>query len=180
MAAVAGIARSHKANIQVNSTPGKGSTFRVCFPADEAAETAGKEVEPRRIAAAGATVLVVDDEEMVRRIASAALESRGFKVRIATDGLDAVKQAREFPEIAVVLLDLTMPVMGGEEAIDEILSVRPGVRVIVSTGYERRDAIARFGRKQVAAYLQKPYTSRQLAEKVESVLADRDSSKAQA
>ena len=180
LAAVAGIARSHKANIQVNSTLGKGSTFRVCFPAEEAAEVAGTDTEPRRATVEGATVLVVDDEDMVRRIARATLESHGYKVRVATDGLDAVKQAREFPDIAVVLLDLTMPLMGGEEAIDDILSARPGVRVIVSTGYERRDAIARFGRKLVSAYLQKPYTSRQLADKVENVLADRDSGKVQA
>ena len=171
LAAVAGIARSHKANIQVNSTPGSGSTFRVCFPAEEAAPAVAADSEPRRVAVEGATVLVVDDEEMVRRIARATLESRGYQVRVAADGLDAVKQAREFPDIAVVLLDLTMPLMGGEEAIDDIVAARPGVRVIVSTGYERRDAIARFGRRQVAAYLQKPYTSRQLADKVEGVLA---------
>jgi PAS domain S-box-containing protein len=172
LAAVAGIARSHKGNIQVNSTPGKGSTFRISFPADEAPTSVTLEPEPHTIAAEGGTVLVVDDEEIVRRVASAALESRGYKVRIAADGMDAVKQAREFPDIAVVLLDLTMPVMGGEEAIDEIAAARPGVRVIVSTGYERREAVARFGRKPVAAYLQKPYTSRQLAEKIESVLAE--------
>jgi CheY-like chemotaxis protein len=173
LAAVAGIARSHRANIQVNSTPGKGSTFRISFPADEAADRTGHEPEISMAAVAGTTVLVVDDEDMVRRIARATLESRGYKVRLASDGLDAVNQARQFPDIAAVLLDLTMPVMGGEEAIDEIVAARPEVRVIVSTGYERRDAIARFGRKQVAAYLQKPYTSRQLAEKVERVLAGR-------
>jgi PAS domain S-box-containing protein len=171
LAAVAGIARTHKANIQVHSTPGKGSTFRISFPAEEAAEAARHETELSSIPAGGVTVLVVDDEEMVRRIARATLESHGFQVRVASDGLDAVTQARQYPDIAVVLLDLTMPIMDGEEAIHEILAARPGIRVIVSTGYERRDAIARFGRKQVAAYLQKPYTSRQLAEKVETVLA---------
>ena len=171
LAAVAGIARSHKANIQVNSTPGKGSTFRISFPAEESAEPAGTEPESRRKATAGATVLVVDDEEMVRRIAQAALESRGYRVRVATDGRDAVNLARQYADIVVVLLDLTMPVMNGEEALDEILAARPGARVIVSTGYERRDAIALFGRKRVAAYLQKPYTSRQIVDKVDSVLA---------
>ena len=173
LAAVAGIARSHKANIQVNSTPGKGSTFRISFPAEESAEPARTEPESRRQPMAGATVLVVDDEEMVRRIAQAALESRGYRVHVAADGRDAVNMARQYADIAVVLLDLTMPVLSGEEAIDEILAARPGVRVIVSTGYERRDAIARFGSKRVAAYLQKPYTSRQLADKVESVLTGR-------
>ena len=173
LAAVAGIARSHKANIQVQSTPGKGSTFRVSFPADEAAAPAAAEIAPRHAAAAGATVLVVDEEEMVRRIACATLEGRGYKVLAAVNGMDAVTKARECADLSVVLLDLTMPVMGGEEAIDQILEARPGVRVIVSTGCDRRDAIACFGHKNVAAYLQKPYTSRQLGERVDSVLADR-------
>ena len=172
LAAVAGIARSHKASIQVLSTPGKGSTFRVSFAADASAPVPSATAPKRQPSAERATVLVVDDEEMVRRIARATLESRGYQVRLAKDGLDAVEQARQHPDIGVVLLDLTMPVMGGEEAIDKILEVRPGVRVIVSTGYERRDAIARFGRKRVAAYLQKPYTSRQLAEQVETAMAD--------
>ena len=171
LAAVAGIARSHKAHISLNSAPGAGSTFRVSFPAEERTSAAGGKMELRPIPAQGATVLVVDDEEMVRRIAQATLEGRGFHVRVAANGFDAVAQARQHHDIAVVLLDLTMPVMGGEEAIDEILAARPGVRVIVSSGYERRDAIARFGHKQVAAYLQKPYTSRQLADKVDIVLA---------
>jgi CheY-like chemotaxis protein len=91
---------------------------------------------------------------------------------VASDGMDALNQARQYADIGVVLLDLTMPVMGGEEAIDGILEARPGARVIVSTGYDRREAVARFGRKRVAAYLQKPYTSHQLAEQVESVLGD--------
>jgi len=84
--------------------------------------------------------------------------------------LDAINQARRHPEISLVLLDLTMPVMGGEEAIDQILEVRPNVKVVVSTGYDQREAFVRFSRKQVAGFLQKPYTSRQLGEKIDSVL----------
>lgn len=70
----------------------------------------------------------------------------------------------------MVLLDFTMPVMGGEEAIDGILEVRPDLRVIVSTGYDHRQAADRFHDRPIAGYLQKPYTSGQLAEKIESVL----------
>jgi CheY-like chemotaxis protein len=115
-------------------------------------------------------VLVVDDEEMVRRIAQASLEIRGYKVVMADNGLEAIRAVRENPAIGVVLLDLTMPVMGGAEAIDEIYAERPGIKVIVSTGYDHREAVARFSEKAVAGYLQKPYTSRQLAEKVKTVL----------
>jgi CheY-like chemotaxis protein len=170
LAAVAGIARSHKASIHVTSAPKQGSAFRVCFPCEEAAPLKPAEAEPGAETGKGAlTILVVDDEEMVRRIAQATLEIRGHRVLVAHNGLEAIRVAGEHPEIGVVLLDLTMPVMGGEEAIDGILAVRPGVKVIVSTGYSHREAAARFGRKTVAGFLQKPYTTKQLAEKISAI-----------
>jgi CheY-like chemotaxis protein/nitrogen-specific signal transduction histidine kinase len=166
LAAAAGIARGHKASIQVATSPGAGSTFRVTFPRAEEPEIPAV----RNASAKGGTVLVVDDEEMVRRIAQASLELRGFRVLIASNGAEAIEQVRNRPEIGLVLLDLTMPVMGGEEAIDHIRAVRPGIKVIVSTGYDHREAVARFGRKGVAGYLQKPYTSRQLGERVQALI----------
>jgi PAS domain S-box-containing protein len=169
LAAVAGIVRGHKAEIEVVTAPGHGSTFRVCFPSVEAAIATAVPAP----GVAGDTVLVVDDEEMVRRIAKASLEIRGYRVVMADNGLEAIREVKHNPSIGVVLLDLTMPVMGGEEAIDEILAERPGIKVIVSTGYDHREAIARFQRKTVAGYLQKPYTSRQLADKIQSVLPPR-------
>jgi PAS domain S-box-containing protein len=166
LAAVAGIVRSHKGSVRVTSTPSRGSAFRVYFPCEAAVpKTAGQ----HSAAAANSglhTVLVVDDEEMVRRVAQASLEIRGHKVLLAHNGLEAIRAAGEHPEIGIVLLDLTMPVMGGEEAIDRILAARPGVKVIVSTGYGHREAAARFSRKKVAGFLQKPYTSKQLADKI--------------
>jgi CheY-like chemotaxis protein len=167
LAAVAGIARGHKAEIRVTSGVGEGSTFRVTFPSAEPAVEAGPETTHP---VDGDTILVVDDEDMVRRVAQASLEIRGYQVVMAANGLDAIREVKRNPRIGLVLLDLTMPVMDGEEAIDEILSQRPGIKVIVSTGYDHREAVARFSEKRVAGYLQKPYTSRQLAEKVKTVL----------
>jgi two-component system, cell cycle sensor histidine kinase and response regulator CckA len=171
LAAVSGIVRSHKAAIRVTSAPNQGSAFRICFPCEAAAPTAAQPGSAASTDAGPHTVLVVDDEEMVRRVARATLEIRGHKVLMANNGLEAIRVAGDHPEIAIVLLDLTMPVMGGEEAIDRILAVRPGVRVIVSTGFGHREAAARFGRKNVAGFLQKPYTSKQLADKITAVLA---------
>ncbi len=168
LAAVSGIVRGHKASIQVESAPGEGSKFRVTFACEAPA------LPPAPLDAttleSPVTVLVVDDEDMVRRIAQASLAIRGYRVLLASNGLEAIEQAQSHPEIGVVLLDLTMPVMGGEEAIDRILAARPGVRVIVSTGYGSREAAARFSRKRVQGFLQKPYTSKQLAEKMEEVV----------
>jgi PAS domain S-box-containing protein len=170
LADVSGIVRGHKAAIRVTSAPSQGSAFRVSFPCEAAVPTA----QPGSAASADSgphTVLVVDDEEMVRRVAQATLETRGHKVLMANNGLEAIRVAADHAEIAIVLLDLTMPVMGGEEAIDRILAVRPGVKVIVSTGYGHREAAARFGRKNVAGFLQKPYTSKQLADKIAAAMA---------
>jgi PAS domain S-box-containing protein len=167
LAAVSGIARGHKASIEVRSAPNQGAAFRVCFPC----KVAPPKPPERPAAAAGpGTVLVVDDEDMVRRVAQASLEIRGYKVLTASNGLEAIHAAGEHPEIHVVLLDLTMPLMGGEEAIDGILAARPGVKVIVSTGYGHREAVARFGRKHVAGFLQKPYTSTQLADMIHAMM----------
>jgi PAS domain S-box-containing protein len=171
LAAVSGIVRSHKATIRVTSAPDRGSAFRVCFPCEVAAPKTAQAGSPASADSGLHTVLVVDDEEMVRRVAQAALEIRGHKVFMANNGLEAIRAASDHPEIAIVLLDLTMPVMGGEEAIDRILALRPGVKVIVSTGYGHREAAARFGRKNVAGFLQKPYTSKQLADKIAAAMA---------
>jgi PAS domain S-box-containing protein len=168
LAAVAGIARGHKAAIQVTSGVGEGSTFRVTFPCE--APVKAPPAAPKPAKSDKVTVLVVDDESMVRRIAQASLEIRGYQVLLATNGLEAIQMVKAHPEIAVVLLDLTMPVMSGEEAIDLIVAARPGVQVIVSTGYGQREAASRFSRKHVHGFLHKPYTSRQLADKIEALL----------
>jgi PAS domain S-box-containing protein len=175
LAAVAGICRTHKAFIQVTSSPGEGSIFRISFPGvEEPVAPAPVEPQTKMGAITTGTILVVDDEQMVRRVAQATLEMRGFQVLVATNGLEAIEQVQRNPDISLVLLDLTMPVMGGAEAIDEILAAHPGLPVLVSTGYDHREAVARFGRKGVAGYLQKPYSSRQLAEKIRALLSTED------
>src|SRR5262249_1955477 len=138
LAAVAGIARVHKGSVDVTSAPGQGSAFRVSFPCEATAPPVGE--APKK--AEKITVLVVDDEEMVRRIAQASLEIRGYRVLLANNGLEAIQVAESHPEIEAILLDLTMPVMNGEEAIDRIAAVRPNARVIVSTGCGQRETAA--------------------------------------
>jgi CheY-like chemotaxis protein len=155
--------------MRVESAPGKGTTFQILFPSAEPVPVPAQRPTTTRHKLSG-TVLVVDDEDMVRQIAKATLEIRGFKVLLATNGREAIDMVLQHPEIALVLLDLTMPVMSGDEAIDSILDARPGVKVIVSTGYDSRATAARFNRTQVTSYLQKPYTSRQLAEAVKAAL----------
>ena len=173
LAAVKGIVRGHKGAIKVYSTPGQGTTFKLLFPASrqEARHTASRTTEQHLLRGSG-TVLVIDDEEIVRRTAQATLERFGYKVLLAEDGMQGVKRFREFAaEIQVVLLDMTMPVMSGEETFRELRLVRPEVRVILSSGFNEVEAIRRFTGKGLAGFVQKPYTSARLAEAVKSALA---------
>jgi PAS domain S-box-containing protein len=173
LAAVSGIARGHNGVVRVESQIGKGTVFQVFFPAVADADTGSavftrkKEVEPV------VAILIVDDEEMVRKLAKTALERAGFEVRIAEDGKKAVDAFSAAPDtFALVLLDVTMPVMSGEEAFRLIRQIRPDVPVIVSSGYDEAEVKRRFERG-VSGFLQKPYSASKLVEKVKTLVAKR-------
>ena len=167
LAAVAGIVRSHKGSIAVSSAPGQGSCFTVLFPA-----AAGAAEEPRATARDAAlqgagVVVVVDDEPVVREMAKKALERYGYTVLLADSGLAALDVLkRHSGDIAMVILDLSMPNMSGEDALPELRRIRPDVKVVVTSGYSETEAMALFKGQAVSGFLQKPYTSRGIAEKV--------------
>jgi CheY-like chemotaxis protein len=140
-----GIVRSHKGAIQVSSSPGRGSTFKLLFPACSAAP---QRLNPPRPGSAGlkgiGTVLVADDEEGVLLIASVILQGLGFTVLTAADGSEALQVYRAHKdEIVCVLLDLTMPKMNGDEAFRRMRAVNPDVKVLLCSGYSEQRAIRR-------------------------------------
>jgi PAS domain S-box-containing protein len=172
LAAVLGIVRGHKGAIKVYSTLGQGTTFKLLFPATEQQAPAPTH-PPHPPATRGETVLVVDDEEIVRRSAKAMLERHGYSVVLAENGREAVDLFRILADkIDLVLLDMTMPVMGGEEAFRELKTIRPDVRVILSSGYNEVEAVRRFAGKGLAGFLQKPYSALTLTENVRAVLSE--------
>jgi two-component system, cell cycle sensor histidine kinase and response regulator CckA len=161
LAAVLGIVRGHGGAIIVESGAGKGTVFTLLFPprgepmapAGDGAESAGD---------AGwkgsGTVLVADDEETVLSLAAVMLRRLGFAVLTARTGAEAVACFREHAsEISFVLLDLTMPVMGGIEACDAIRTLEPGTRIILSSGYSEEDMARQSRDRSVAGFIQKPY-----------------------
>jgi PAS domain S-box-containing protein len=170
LAAVMGIVRGHKGALKVYSTPGRGTTFKVLLPASDQTPVRDVDSDPGLWRGAG-IVLVIDDEAVVRRTAKASLVQYGYSVVLAENGLEGVARFREMAErIALVLLDMTMPVMGGEEALRQLRLLNPNVPIILSSGYNEVETIRRFTGKGLAGFIQKPYTSTQLAKTVKDVL----------
>jgi PAS domain S-box-containing protein len=172
LAAVLGIVRGHQGGVNVRSAPGRGTVFQVLFPLAIVQKQEPK-VSPPEPQFSADTILIVDDEQLVRRAAQVALEKYGYTTLLAEDGQRAVELFRsKRDEIAVVLLDMTMPVMSGEETFQELRKIRPDVAVIASSGYSEAEAMARFGRG-IAGFVQKPYTASTLAARVAEVMAGR-------
>jgi len=160
LSAVLGIVRGHNGAIIASSEAGKGTTFRVLFPADEAAMAAdgGVDAGPAPAWKGTGCVLLADDEESVRSMTRQMLERLGLSVVTAGDGRDAVELYRERgKDIDVVILDLTMPRMNGEETFRELRAINPDVRVVLSSGYTETEIETRFAGKGIAGFIQKPY-----------------------
>jgi PAS domain S-box-containing protein len=171
LAAVAGILRGHGAAITMDSEPGQGSLFVVLFPVSNRATEAAASPARRGALRGAGVILVVDDESTVRDVAKRALERQGYTVLAAASGQEAIEISKKYPgEIALIILDLSMPRMTGEEVLPELRRIRPEVRIVVSSGYSESEAMKLFAGQKVSAFVQKPYTSVQLAEKVKRCL----------
>jgi CheY-like chemotaxis protein len=171
LAAVSGIVRTHRGAIRVYSNPGRGTSFQVLLPATAA--KAADHIAPMVTAEmpAGGTVLFIDDEEMLRGLAKSALERNGWRVLLADNGAEGVRLFQVHRDsTTVVILDMAMPVMSGEETMDRIKAIRPDVPVIISTGYGESEAARHFARKDMAGFLEKPYTVSQMMETIAVVL----------
>jgi PAS domain S-box-containing protein len=176
LAAVQGIVSSHRGAMKVYSQPGKGTTFKVLLPAATQAVLASTPAPTTEQLMGEATILVVDDEQIVRQTAKSMLERYGYTVLGAENGKEGVDLIRLLADkISLVVLDMTMPVMSGEETLRHMRTIKPDVKVILSSGYNEVEAIRRFTGKSLAGFVQKPYTAIQLAKAVRAALESKSS-----
>jgi len=172
LAAVLGIVRGHKGGLKVYSEPGRGTTFKLFFPL--APGKAGDSASPFPVTAAyrgTGTALIVDDEETVRTVAARMIERLGFTVVLSADGREAMEKFRADPtRFTFVLLDLTMPHLDGEETFRQMRQLNPGIRVILTSGFNQQEAINRFTGKGLAGFIQKPFELSNLTQVIRSVV----------
>jgi PAS domain S-box-containing protein len=171
LAAALGIARAHRGVIQVESAPGQGSRFEFLAPVTDAQPRVIQMPAAHMEMIVGRTILVVDDEEVVRRTTQFVLERRGYRVLLAENGQQGVEIFRDMAhEISLVLLDLTMPVMGGEEAARYMHAIRHDVPILVSSGYNESEIARRFAGSRVAGFVRKPYTASVLLDRIQAIV----------
>jgi len=171
LAVVYGIIKQHDGYINVYSEPGVGTAFKIYLPV--IAEAPCEERPPEQQAPSGGTetILLAEDDEMVRRLQMFVLKDSGYTVIEAVNGADAVSKYFENKDrIELLLLDLLMPLMNGKEAFDEIRKTRPGIRVIFSSGYAPDTISQKMSLEEGVHLVGKPLLPADLLRKVRSVL----------
>lgn len=177
LASVFGIIEKHKGIITVDSQMGVGTTFTIYLPADqplsESSPTVPDETASPLPEKGTGTILVVDDEEYILRADKAMLTQLGYDVLLAQGGREALGVFdKNKDRIALLILDLVMPDMDGDAVFDHVKSIRPDMRVILSSGYSIEGQAESILNKGCDGFIQKPYTLNQLSQKIKDVLTD--------
>jgi len=173
LAAALGIVRGHRGAVLVESAPGVGTSFSIFLPAGQGRAT------PRAVAREKAPVvaaplavsqsrrvMVVDDEESVREVATMILVDSGYDVVMAADGREALDLYARSQPVAAVLLDVTMPRLDGEQTLVELRRIDPGVRVVLTSGYTNAESAKRLVGEGLASFLPKPYRANELLDAI--------------
>jgi CheY-like chemotaxis protein len=174
LSAVLGILRGHRGGVEIVSAPGRGSTFRVFLPAllqsERVAGATPVSSAPIATSESSGLVIVVDDEHSVRRLATAVLTRAGYQVLSAGDGIKALALIDDHcSDIAVVLLDMMMPRMNGEETLGELRKRHPMLPVLLSSGYTEEVAAQKLLTDPHVRFVQKPYGAADLLAAIRSL-----------
>jgi CheY-like chemotaxis protein len=178
LATVLTIVKGHGGFIDVHSVPGKGSKFSVYLPVGSAAGPAEvAAAENKRLPQGnGELVLLADDEESVRYVTRKTLERFGYRVILASNGAEAVAlYARHRPDVAVVLIDMAMPIMDGPAAIVALRSINPEVKIVCSSGHVSNGDVTKALGAGGQHFVSKPYTAEALLKVLAQALGKPDS-----
>lgn len=168
---VHGIVKQSGGSINVSSAPGKGTTFKIYFP--RADETVAATPSPIKMRTTGGTetILIAEDEGLVRDLISNVLSPLGYNLLVASNGVAALKICEEYKgEIHLLLTDVVMPTMGGRELMDKITAIHPGIRVLFVSGYTGNTIDDHGSLPADAGFLQKPFSAGILTAKVREML----------
>lgn len=172
LATVFGVVKGHNGHISCETKPGGGSTFKAFFPANGKGviKPTVKREEPQPVRG-NETILLIDDEDQILTIGAAHLSSAGYSVLQASSGEQAIKLfKKDYKSIDLVILDLSMPGMGGSKCLEEMLSVAPEARVIISSGYARDGALQGSLSQKTAGLLPKPFSRTEMLGAVRKAL----------
>jgi CheY-like chemotaxis protein len=172
LAAVYGTVKSHEGMIRVESELGRGSTFDLYLPLAAECEGSLRETLSEFRGSNGSHVLVVDDEETIREVASSLLSKLGYRVTACCNGAEAVSIYKEkWREVNLVLLDVVMPVMDGEEAYAAMRAINPDIVALVSSGYSLDNQAQRIMAMGAKGFIQKPYRLHELEKKLREIVS---------
>jgi nitrogen-specific signal transduction histidine kinase len=170
LASAYGIVKNHGGFIEVNSIPGRGTTFQIHLPATDMPATERREPE-RELSLGSGTILIVDDERMIADVGAKMIEKLGYEALVARSGEEALEiYEQERGRIDLVLLDMVMPGMGGGETFDRLHALNPDVRVILSSGYSMDGRAAEILSRGCRGFVQKPFDLHVLSSKLEEAM----------
>jgi len=169
LATVYGIIKNHNGHITCSSEPGEGTTFTIYLPVSE--KEIIMETGETTVIKGEETILLIDDEEQVRRVAKEQLEYLGYKVIIASDGIEAVdKYKKEKEKIDLILLDMVMPDMSGKETFQALKKICPDIKVVLISGFSQNGKAAEILNRGALGFIQKPFKLYDLSKMIADVL----------
>ncbi len=172
LAAVYGCIESHSGGIGVRSEPGKGTVFEILLPIRPVGHQVVAVPKDEATVTGSGQILVVDDEEIIRNLATAALRSFGYDVLVAADGVEAMACLREHPgEIDLIILDVIMPKMSASETLAGLQEIDPAVRILVSSGFSGGDILTELVEQGAVGILSKPFGIAELSQRVHQAMS---------
>jgi len=171
LATVYGIVKQHNGYINCYSEPGNGTTFKIYLPISATDKQEQVPVEESVLQGGSESILLVDDEDVLRELGASILTRYGYKVTTASNGKEALDIYRESgPSFSIVILDLIMPEMDGKACLREILNINPDAKILIASGHSGQTPMNGTAQLGAKGFVEKPYQIRKLLQLVRKVI----------